>query len=80
MLLTVHNLAVTYKLLPSEVLAKATTFDLFVSDTHQRWQKYHEAKAKGKAPPLSASKHTKDQLQQMIDDARAYAEKERKRK
>jgi hypothetical protein len=80
MLITIHNLAVNYKLLPSEVLAKGTTFDLFVSDTYQRWMKYHEAKAKGKAPPVSSKKHSKDELQAMINDARAYAEKERKKK
>lgn len=80
MLITIHNLAVNYKLLPSEVLAKGTTFDLFVSDTYQRWMKYHEAKAKGKAPPVANKKHTKDELKAMIEDAKLFVEKERKKK
>jgi hypothetical protein len=80
MILTIHNLAKTYMLLPSEVLGRATTFDLYVLDTHSRFIKYQEQKAKGKAPPVSSKKHSKDELQAMINDARAYAEKERKKK
>lgn len=71
MLLTIHNLAATYKLLPSEVLAKGTTFDLFVSDTYQRWMKYNEAKAKGHAAPVNSRRYTQEQLQQMWDSVRA---------
>ena len=47
MILTVHNLAKTYKMLPSEALGKATTFDLYVLDTYSRFVKYQEAKAQG---------------------------------
>lgn len=43
MILTVHNLAENYKCLPSDVLARATTFDLYVLDVHTKWIKYqHE--------------------------------------
>lgn len=49
MILTVHNLAKTYMLLPSEVLSRATTFDLYVLDTYSRYVKYQEAKQQGKA-------------------------------
>jgi hypothetical protein len=43
MILTVHNLADNYKCLPSEILSRATTFDLYVLDIHTKWIKYqHE--------------------------------------
>lgn len=71
MLITIHNLAVNYKLLPSEVLAKGTTFDLFVSDTHQRWLRYHEAKTKGHTAPVSHRTHTQQDLLTMLNTARA---------
>lgn len=38
MTLTIHNIAKEYGLLPSKVLASATTFDLYVIDTATRWQ------------------------------------------
>lgn len=44
MILTVHNLAKTYKMLPSEALSRATTFDLYVLDTFSRYTKYQESK------------------------------------
>lgn len=80
MILTVHNLAKTYMLLPSEVLGRATTFDLYVLDTYSRYIKYQEAKAKGMAPPVSANKHSKAELAAMIKDAKAYVAKEREKR
>jgi hypothetical protein len=70
MLITIHNLAVNYKLLPSEVLAKGTTFDLFVSDTYQRWMKYHEAKSKGQAAPNNR-RYSEQDLLKMMDKVKA---------
>jgi hypothetical protein len=46
MILTVHNLAENYKCLPSEVLARATTFDLYVLDVHTKWVKYQHEQEK----------------------------------
>jgi hypothetical protein len=75
MLITIHNLAVSYKLLPSEVLAKGTTFDLFVSDTHQRWVKYHEAKAKGQSAP-SNRRYSQQDLLAMMAKAKAISKEQ----
>jgi hypothetical protein len=50
MLLTVHNLAKTYGLMPSEVLERGTTFDLYVLDVSTRHTKYQQDVAQGKAP------------------------------
>ena len=46
MILTIHNLAENYKCLPSEVLARATTFDLYVLDVHTKWFKYQQEQQK----------------------------------
>jgi hypothetical protein len=46
MLLTVHNLAKTYGLMPSEVLERGTTFDLYVLDVHTKWVKYQHEQEK----------------------------------
>ena len=52
MILTVHNLAEMYKCLPSDILANATTFDLYVLDVHTRWVKYqHQESENSKANP-----------------------------
>lgn len=60
----------TYKLLPSEVLDRATTFDLFIADTYQRWMLYSEAKSKGQAAPVNSKKYSTQELQAMIDRVR----------
>lgn len=71
MLLTVHNLAKTYKLLPSEALERGTTFDLYVLDVHSRYVKYQEARAQGKTVPTN-SRHnlTQEQMLDMMKRAR----------
>jgi hypothetical protein len=55
MVIALHNLARNYKLLPSEALERATTFDLYVLDVYNRRQNYEqeleEAKHRGSAPP-----------------------------
>jgi len=66
MILALHNLAESYKMLPSEALVKASTFDLYVLDCHFRHIRYQEAKAQGnnvaKAPP----KLTQEEMKAMI--------------
>ena len=68
MILSIHNLAENYKCLPTEVLERATTFDLYVLDVHTKWVKYQHEQEKArrdghkvipKAPRLSQ--------QQMLD-------------
>ncbi len=55
MVIALHNLARSYKLLPSQALERATTFDLYVLDVYNRRQIYDqeqaEAKQSGRAPP-----------------------------
>lgn len=69
MVLSLHNLAKTYKLLPSEAMTRGTTFDLYVLDTHHKYVKYQEAKEQGHVAP-KRTHHTQEELQAMIDRVR----------
>jgi hypothetical protein len=75
MILTVHNLAENYKCLPSEVMARATTFDLYVLDVHTKWVKYqHEqekAKGEGKTIAPRAPQLSQQQMLDMIKRTRS---------
>jgi len=79
MLLTLHNLAKTYKMLPSEALATATTFDLYILDTYHRYVKYSELKAQGKAGKQvfenpQKKMPTKAEMQKMWNSVKAMSE------
>lgn len=78
MILTLHNLAKTYKMLPSEALARATTFDLYVLDTFHRYVKYQEAKQQGHGAPTTPNL-SQAEMQAMIERVRNNP-KERKKK
>lgn len=66
MVIALHNLARNYKLLPSEALERATTFDLYVLDVYNRRQIYDqeksEAASKGSAPPVRKVYSTEEML------------------
>ena len=55
MLLSIDALGKRYSLLPSEVMERASTFDLVVLDASLGYQKYIQDKAEGKkeAPKMS---------------------------
>ena len=74
MVLTLHNMARTYKVLPSEALAKASSFDLYVLDLYSRYVKYQEAQNKGKAPPAPRS-ITVDKMKAMVERAKNFKSK-----
>jgi len=52
-LLSIDNLANRYHCLPSEVLVKATTFDLHILDLSTRYQNKLHAEANGNIPNVS---------------------------
>lgn len=67
MILTINNLAKTYGLLPTEVLARATTFDLYVLDVSARWQQHQHEQITGKKsftrpPPKLSEREMLDML------------------
>jgi hypothetical protein len=49
MILTLDNLAARYHCLPSEALARSSTFDLYVLDVGARWTNYQHEKANSKS-------------------------------
>jgi hypothetical protein len=64
MILTLDNLAARYHCLPSEALARSTTFDLYVLDIGARWSNYQHEKSNGKS---SVKKEpTQDEMLAMI--------------
>lgn len=66
LMLSLDNLASRYGLLPSEALARATTFDLTVLDISAKWENYQRAKAEnGGRPPTPEL--TQDQMMDMIN-------------
>ena len=55
-MITIGALAKTYHLLPSEVLARGTTYDIMVMDVMMAWEDYQKQKADGNyVPKLSES-------------------------
>jgi hypothetical protein len=77
MMLTLHTLAETYKVLPSEALARASTFDLYVLDLNSKYQRHQEAKQQGKAPN-AGSNLSQQQMKDMLIRAKNFKPKERK--
>jgi hypothetical protein len=45
-MISIGHIAKTYGLLPSEVLARATTFDLMITDVYSTWEN-HQQNPKG---------------------------------
>jgi hypothetical protein len=75
MTLTIHNIAKTYKMLPTEVLSRATTFDLYVLDTFHRYQTFMEKKNKvNKSAPI-ARHLTQDEMKAMIQRVKETSKK-----
>lgn len=70
MILTVHNLAKEYKVLPSEALAQGNTFDLYVLDIATKWQihqqKIAEQESKNPGKPITPNL-TVEQMKAMMD-------------
>ena len=64
MFLTLDNLATRYGLLPSEVLGRATTLDLYVLDLSAKYQKYQHEKSQGLNPPTR--KPSQEELKAML--------------
>lgn len=78
MILTIHNLAKEYGLLPSQALSTGTTFDLYVLDVHSRWMRYQQERETGK-PQATNYGYSQAQLKQMMDRAKNFKPKERKK-
>lgn len=62
-MINVGHMAKTYGLLPSEVIARATTYDIMVTDVYTTWQNH-------KAQPNDLNNLDTDQLQAMVNKTR----------
>ena len=51
MVLTIDTMAKRYKMLPTEVLSRATTFDLYIMDAAVAYHNYQTEKASGNSTP-----------------------------
>lgn len=67
MVLSIDAIAKRYSLLPSEVLDRASTFDLVILDTALSYQKYKQDEAEGKKPVPQLSQ---DQMKGMLERVR----------
>jgi hypothetical protein len=67
MVLTLDNLAHRYGVLPSEAMARATTFDIYVLDVSAKWLKYQNTNEE-----IGATKHnlTQKQLLDMMNSVK----------
>lgn len=65
-ILQIDGLGKRYGLLPSEILSRGNTFDLYIMDCALTFENYHHKKAMndGKDP---IPDYTTDELQQMLD-------------
>jgi len=68
MVITLDNLAHRYSCLPSEVLRRGSTFDLYVLDVSTKWSNYQQDKADGRQP--IARQPTQAEMFEMIKKAR----------
>ena len=64
-MIAVGTLARYYRLLPSQVIEQATTYDLMVYDVMMAWEQKHRDEAEGKLPQLS-----QEQMKAMLQRAK----------
>ena len=65
-ILILDTLGERYGMLPSEVLARSSTLDLFVLDAATTWHNYQSNKAQGKY----ADQYTTEDMASMLEKAR----------
>jgi hypothetical protein len=62
MIMLIDTMAERYGMLPSEVMSKANTFDIFVADTAIGYRNYLHDKANGKNTAYNPTDYTQDDL------------------
>jgi len=65
MIVTIDTMAKRYKMLPSEILATASTYDLYVMDAAISYHNYEQYKAQHGKEPMPD--YEVDELQAMMD-------------
>jgi len=69
LILTIDGLGKRYGMLPSEVLERSNTFDLYIMDAAMTFESYHHKKSmnNGREP---IPDYTTDELQNIMDKVR----------
>ena len=69
LILMIDSLGKRYGMLPSEVLLRSNTFDLYIMDASMSFENYHHQKSlnNGKEPAVD---YSTDELLQMVQKAR----------
>lgn len=62
-MITIGQLAKTYGVLPSEVLARGTTFDLMVMDVFTTWENHQRN-------PNDVSNFSQEDLQKIVENSK----------
>ena len=62
-MISIGHIAKTYGLLPSDVAARATTFDIMITDVYTTWENYQK-------DPNAISNYNQDQLVEMLKRGR----------
>lgn len=78
MMLTVDNLASRYGLLPSEVLARADTYDLEVLGASVKWEHHKRQESERKVPGMKGPPPIPDLSQEELLNIVTKAKKKKK--
>lgn len=66
----IDTMAERYGLLPSEVVKRANTFDVFVADTAIGYRNYLTDKANGKTAQYNPEEYSQDDLMKILQEER----------
>lgn len=62
-MISIGHIAKTYGLLPSEVAARATTFDIMITDVYTTWENYQKN-------PEAINNYSQEQLLEIVKRGR----------
>jgi hypothetical protein len=62
-MISIGHIAKTYGLLPSEVVSRATTFDIMITDVYSTWENYQ-------SNPTAMSNFSQEQLAEIVKRGR----------
>jgi len=63
-MISIGHIARTYGLLPSEVLARATTYDIMITDVYSTWENYQK-------DPNATENYSQEQLLELVNMRKA---------
>lgn len=69
-MITIGRMAEKYGMLPSEVISKATTYDLMITDVLVSYDNYQMQQASGKLPSADSYSYSVEEMKQMMEKAR----------